>query len=152
MFFSLHEWIGFVVIVLAGVRFMELAESEVGWKGLYPWLDSPGRRALSQQIREVLPCWLRGQLRTPEEQHLIAATAHGLGLGIAFLLGLTGSIVFTGMEPDGSMAASVKMVMNVHQVLGTLMWVYLFGHGGMALAHQWAGQRAFQRIFSLKSP
>lgn len=151
MFFIIHQYIGFTVLVLVGLRFTEFMDSpEAARNRLFPWLTAEGRRALGHDIRYELPKWLYGRLKAPDEENVIAATVHGLGLTLAFALGMTGVMLFIGTSPDGDMEAPTRLIQESHNVMGTLMWIFICGHAGMAMAHQFSGHRALQRIFSLK--
>ena len=147
--FTVHEFIGFVVLILVGVRFILLMDDKKdGWSSLFPWIEPSGRAALFNEIRNEIPGWLRGKLKSPDEAALLARTVHGLGLLLAFGMGMTGSFLFVSIRPDGSMDAVAKAIKEMHEILGTVMWVYVIGHAVMAFTHQMLGHRVLQDIFS----
>lgn len=153
LFFIVHEYVGFAVLILVGVRLMHFFDHpEAERQRLFPWLSRQGRRDLWLELRREVPGWLQGKLKPPQETYAVAGCVHGLGLALAFAQGLTGTILFLGTNPDGSMGAGVKFVADCHSVFGNIMWVFLIGHATMALAHQLLGHQALQRIFSLREP
>jgi cytochrome b561 len=151
-FFIIHQYIGFLVLFFVGLRLISLLdEGEKERARLFPWSTPRGRTLLLHELRHELPQWLKGRLKSPDEENVTAATVHGLGLCLALGLGLSGIILFIGTKPDGSMDSTVRFIMGFHEILGTLMWVFILGHAGMGVVHQIVGHRAFQRIFSLKA-
>lgn len=148
-FFGVHEVIGLMLAVWVIVRAVAMVDDRQSWHRLFPWLSADGRRMLGEEIREV-PGWFFGRLKAPQEQDTLAGSVHGLGLLLIAAMAATGTVVFLGMSPDGSMPELVHDVMEVHEALGNLVWIYLVGHVGMALYHQLLGHRSLQRIFSLR--
>ncbi|MDX8403701.1 MAG: cytochrome b/b6 domain-containing protein [Mariprofundaceae bacterium] len=148
LFFEVHEWFGVIVLVLVLLRFVFIMDREE-WPKLFPWITAEGRRGIISELKEV-PGWLVGKLRDAGEQDYVAKTVHGLGLLLALGLGMTGTILFVGMNPDGSMDDVVHFFKEVHELLGELLWYYVIGHVFMALLHQLLGHRSLQRIFSFK--
>jgi len=63
-------------------------------------------------------------------------------------LGVTGSIIFLGIKHDGSMPPAIHTIKEIHELLGTTLWIYLIGHVSMAVLHQIKGHRVMQAIFS----
>lgn len=150
-FFIIHQYIGFAVLFFVGLRLISLLDEGGNERArLFPWTTSHGRMLLWHELRYEFPHWLKGKLKSPDEENVTAATVHGLGLCLALGLGLSGIILFIGTNPDGSMDSAVQFITECHKILGTLMWVFIVGHAGMGVAHQMAGHRALQRIFSLK--
>ncbi|MES0371432.1 MAG: cytochrome b/b6 domain-containing protein [Mariprofundaceae bacterium] len=148
LFFEVHEWFGVIVLVLVLLRFVFIMDREE-WSKLFPWITAEGRRGIISELKEV-PGWLIGKLRDAGEQDYIAKTVHGLGLLLALALGISGTVLFVGMNPDGSMDDVVHFFKETHELLGELLWYYVIGHVAMALLHQLMGHRSLQRIFSFK--
>jgi len=148
LFLILHQFNGFIVLILLGLRLMSLlGDAGEEKERLFPWLSAKGRQLLIHDLRYELPLWLHGKLKSLDEKNVIAATVHGLGICLALALGLSGMVVFLGTHTDGSMETPIQFVKSCHDALATLMWVFLFGHAGMALMHQLAGQQALRKIF-----
>jgi len=150
LLFGIHEWNGFVVLALVIAYIMYLGDERDDWKRLFPWLGAAGCKGLWQEIRHDVPGWLKGQLKSPDEAHYLAGTIHGLSILLAIGLGSTGIMIFMGLESDGSMSPEIKLLRELHAKMGTLMWIYLFGHTGMALMHQLSGRRILQAMFNLR--
>lgn len=148
LFFEVHEWFGVIVLVLVLLRFLFIMDREE-WSKLFPWITAEGCRGIISELKEV-PGWLIGKLRDAGEQDYIAKTVHGLGLLLALALGISGTVLFVGMNPDGSMGDVVHFFKETHELLGELLWIYVIGHVVMALLHQVMGHRSLQRIFFLK--
>ena len=91
------------------------------------------------------------KLAEPEAQDAIAGTIQGLGLAIATLLAVTGSLIFFGMADDGTMSVTTQSIRKVHTILASMMWCYLGIHIAAALAHVAAGHRSILAIFVLRS-
>ena len=149
VFLALHEWNGFAVLALAAFYLMYLSNNSEDWKRLFPWMSAAGCKGLCREIRFDLPGWLKGRLRPPTKAHHIAGTVHGLGILLAIGLGATGTLVFMGLESNGGMSADIRQLRSLHASLGNLMWIYLFGHAGMAIIHQLRGHRVLGEIFNL---
>jgi len=147
----LHEYMGFVVLIVVGIRFtLMLDNPDRGVHHTFPWLTGQGRKALMAEIRIELPAWLRGQLKRPEEANCLARSVHGLGLVLALGLGLTGMLLFVGTQADGSTHGPIEAGRQLHDVLGYIMWLYIIGHVCMALLHQRLGHRVLQGMFRLR--
>ena len=69
--FTVHEFIGFVILILVGVRFILLMDDKKdSWSRLFPWIEPSGRAALFGEIRNEIPAWVRGKLKRPDEPDL----------------------------------------------------------------------------------
>ncbi|MFQ5356184.1 MAG: cytochrome b/b6 domain-containing protein [Mariprofundaceae bacterium] len=148
--FMVHEWNGFIVLALVVAYIMYLTDGEGGWNRLFPWTSAAGCKGLWQEIRQDVPGWFRGKLKKPADAHYIAGTVHGLSILLVIGLGASGIMIFMGLESDGSMSPEIKLLRELHSKMGTLMWVYIFGHTGMALIHQLSGHRILQDMFSFR--
>jgi len=147
MLFGAHEFVGVCLLIMVITRFMLMIGNRKSFLRLFPWLEAEGRHGLMNEIRNTLPDWLTGQLKDAGEQDFLAKTVHGLGLLLALGLGLTGLVLFVEISPEGTMGALGKEVMEVHELLGILLWVFITGHVVMTLYHQLLGHRVLQHIF-----
>lgn len=147
MLFGAHEFIGVCLLIVVVTRFMLMIGNRKSFLRLFPWLEAEGRHGLVNEIRNALPGWFTGQLKDAGERDFLAKTVHGLGLLLALGLGLTGLVLFVEIAPEGAMGALAKEVMEVHEVLGTLLWIFITGHVVMTLYHQLLGHRVLQYIF-----
>jgi len=150
MFLGLHEWNGFIALAIVAFYLMFLANDSDDWKRLFPWMSTSGCKGLWQETRSDIPGWLKGRLKRPAEARHIAGTVHGLGILLAIGLGSTGIMIFMGLESSGEMNEDIKLLRGLHTELGTLMWIYIFGHAGMSIIHQFKGHNVLKEMFSLK--
>ncbi|ATX81579.1 Cytochrome b561 [Mariprofundus ferrinatatus] len=146
--FSIHQFGGFVVLIVAIAYLMTVLDRDESRLRLFPWLDPAKRKSLITEIKCDIPGWFKGVLPPPEQAHLIAGTVHGLGLMLATGLGLTGSIIYLGMKHDGGMPPAVHTIKELHELLGTTLWFFVVGHLLMALLHQIKGHRVLQKMFT----
>lgn len=148
LIFSLHQVVGIVVLIISATYLVMVIDREESKLRLFPWLDKKLRSSLIAETVRDIPGWFRGILPPPTQVHLVAGTVHGLGLLLATGLGVTGSIIYLGIEDDGSMSKPLHAMKDFHEVLGTTMWVFVLGHLLMALLHQIKGHNTLQSMFT----
>jgi cytochrome b561 len=149
--FMVHRWSGISLFTLVVLHWLwELAGHVVGgWGHLFPWFSRNRFRALISDIKGI-PQWLHGQFPDQQTQTIpLVGAVHGLGLLAVTGMILTGSTLFFGMAPDGSMPGVVKTVEELHEFIANFVWVYFVGHVAMALFHQWRGERLITNMFNL---
>ncbi|MFQ5519089.1 MAG: cytochrome b/b6 domain-containing protein [Mariprofundus sp.] len=147
LIFGFHQLSGFIVLIAAIVYLMIVLDKDEGKQRLFPWLSSEGRCALWLEIRRDIPGWFKGKLRTPDEAHAIAGCVHGMGIMLTTALGLTGSMIYLGIEPDGAMPPPIKLIREAHEIMGLAMWIFVLGHVCMAILHQIKGHQLLQAMF-----
>jgi cytochrome b561 len=147
LFFGFHQFIGFVALITVLVYLIVVMEKYEDRVRLFPWLASSGRSDLWLEIKRDVPGWFRGKLRSPDEANLIAGTVHGMGISLALLLGITGSIIYLEIKPDGGMSPALKLIRQCHEIMGVAMWFFTIGHAAMALIHQLRGHGILQAMF-----
>lgn len=145
--FSIHQFIGFVVLMFAIAYLMTVSGNSEHKNRLFPWLEADGRSALLAEIKHETPGWFSGKLSHPDQAHSIAGTVHGLGLILVTLLGVTGSMVYMGISHNGSMSAATHAIKEAHEILGTILWLFIAGHLLMTAMHQVSGHKVLQKIF-----
>ncbi len=136
LFFRWHEWVGLaaLAILVCGWAYRLISWKRESQGRLFPWLGSPGRQALFQDLKQFL---LLRWTSIPEDGAL-AGTVHGLGLLIAAAMVVTGGVIYFllgsagygdahGAQRDGSAFVSG----HVHVDLPVLACV----HGGVASVH-----------------
>jgi len=146
--FSIHEKLGMFLLAVLLLHWLAWvfgkAHHEMGH--FFPWLSPERRRLVYAEIAELA----RFRLADPEARNALAGAVQGLGIVIASLLAMTGSVIFFTINPDGSMSSTVHMVKEVHGTLGPVMWTYLVLHAGAVLAHLTLGHRSLLAIFRLQ--
>ncbi len=149
VFFELHEWFGIMLLIIVGLRLSLLLGNPEEVRKLFPFLSMERMQGVITELKEV-PGWFVGKISPPKDDDHLSGLIHGLGLLLGLALGLTGTIMFVGMDPtDGTMDSFVHLMKETHEILGELLWYYVIGHVGMALIHQLKGHRSLQRISPL---
>ncbi|MDQ6988944.1 MAG: cytochrome b/b6 domain-containing protein [Mariprofundaceae bacterium] len=150
-FFEMHEWIGMCLLVLIIARLAwGFVGAEGGWSRLFPYFSAQGRSGLADEVSHEIPGWFKGKLPTPGQEDYIAGAVHGLGLLLVFAMGTTGAIMLYGMEESGKMLGFVHDMKEIHEILGELLWIYIFAHAAVTILHMVLGHSMMARIFSFK--
>ena len=150
-FFLVHRWSGISVVTLVILHWIWGLSGNVtgGWGHLFPWFSGPRLRNLISDLKDV-PKWLQGNFPDQREETIaLAGAIHGLGLLAVSAMALSGATIFFGMGPHGSMSRLVAVVKEGHMYMGNVLWVYFCGHVGIALLHQWHGDRLISSMFNL---
>jgi cytochrome b561 len=150
-FFSVHRWSGITVVTLVILHWSWGLSGHVagGWGHLFPWFSGRRLRNLMSDIKDV-PKWLQGAFPDQQEETIpLAGAIHGLGLLAVSAMALSGTTIFFGMGPHGSMSRLVALVREAHIYMGNVLWVYFSGHVGIAVLHQWRGHRLITNMFNL---
>jgi len=148
-FFELHEWFGIILLIIVGLRLSLLLGNPEEARKLFPFVSMERMKGVVAELKEI-PGWFVGKITPPGDDDYVSGLVHGLGLLLGLALGLTGTIMFVGMDPtDGTMDSFVHLMKETHEVLGELLWYYVIGHVAMALVHQLKGHRSLQRISPL---
>lgn len=149
LFFDMHEWIGVILLVVVGLRFMMMLGNPEEVKRLFPFLSAERMKGVIADIKEI-PGWFTGKLKAPGDDDYLAGFVHGLGLLLGLAMGLTGTAMFVGMDPiNGTMNEFVHQLKEIHEILGELLLYYVIGHVAMVVLHQLKGHRSLQRISPL---
>lgn len=149
-FFEMHEIMGMIALAAVVLHILWSATQAGGGLGrLFPCFKSGGCQNIIAEIKQI-PGWFTGRLHESAEDSALAGAVHGLGLMLVLVMGLTGSTMFFGMdETTGEMNEFVHSMKELHEGLGGLVWVYLFGHVGMVVLHRLKGHNLFTRISPL---
>jgi cytochrome b561 len=149
-FFEMHEWIGMIALVLVLARLVwGLMSTESSWMHLYPYFSSTGRKMLADELKNEVPGWFKGNLPNPSRERCMASAVHGLGLLLVLALGVTGATMLYGMEESGKMLGLIHDAKEIHEVLGSVLWIYIFAHVAMTAMHMLLGHTMLKRIFGL---
>ena len=149
--FSVHRWSGICVLSLLALHWLWGLAGHVayGWGHLFPWFSGTRLRRLLSALK-AMPDWLRGRLSGESRETIpLAGAVHGLGLVVATGMALTGSTIFFGMAPDGSMNGFIEVVREIHGFIANFIWAYFVGHVGMAVLHQLRGESLISNMFNL---
>lgn len=150
-FFRVHEWSGMTVLTFLVLHWIVVFAglTEGGLAHLFPWFSKKSIKNLVSDSKS-LPRSIRERFSRDETRgRAIAGAVHGLGLLVATGMAISGSIVFFGMRSNGSMNGFVHFVKEFHQFIANFLWAFLAGHVGMAIIHQWQGDKVLSRMFNL---
>ena len=144
--FEVHETLGLSLLAVLIVHWGWSLTGSVkhGIAHLFPWFSKVRLAALRDELRQLR----KFRLEYPETPSPLAGAVHGLGLLTATALAATGLVIY--LSSDGFLSVNVDSVKDIHGALGTVMWVDLVGHAGMAALHQWLGHRTVTQMFMLK--
>ena len=144
--YALHEYIGMasfgLVLVFWLWTLVRRGETKIG--RLFPWF-SP--RAVALVLRDAwaqLSSLLRGDVSAHAEG-AFASAVHGLGLLTLTAMAATGTVFFVA---SGTSVAGLAL--TLHLTIANLMWIYLFGHAGIAAAHHLLGHDILRRMFWIR--
>ncbi len=149
LFIGIHEGIGSISLILVCVYLIVVMDEAAGRERLFPWINTAGRHSLWLEVRRDIPGWLHGRLPPPGESHFISGTVHGAGIALALFLGFTGSMLFLGIGPHGEILPDIRVIWEFHSITATMMWVFVAGHAGMALIHEFKGHGVLREMFRL---
>lgn len=140
--FELHEKTGLATLgLLAGFWIWSMLRTgETRPSLLLPWFSRERRRAFFSDLGAHLRTLRTGKVAMTEEKPF-ASGVHGLGLLLASLMATTGAL--------GYFVPQTRFLLEVHETAAPLMWVYLLGHAGIAVLHQYNGDALISRMFSL---
>jgi len=149
LFIGIHEGIGSIALVLVCAYLVITLDQAAGRTKLFPWATKDGRASVWSEICRDVPGWLHGQIPLPRTGNQISGSVHGAGIILASILGLSGTLLFIGMGPHGEMTPDIKAVWKAHSIMATMMWIFIIGHGGMAIAHEAMGHGIIRAMFRL---
>lgn len=141
--FMLHEYIGLASFVLVFVFWIWtlLRHGETRLAKLFPWFSPRQIEAAARDAFALAQAMIRRDVSNHGSGDM-ASAVHGLGL-----------LAFTGMAMTGTAyfllhgTALARDAMHLHGALSKLMWIYLFGHAGMAALHHLLGSDILMRMF-----
>ena len=146
--FGAHEAVGLTVLGLLLLHWLwALTGHARGGPGrLLPWFSIARYRKLQGELK--LLATLR--IGAIAESGALVGAVHGLGLLAVSAMAATGGVIYFGMGADGSMSPLVHAVKESHEFFASFVWIFLAGHAGMAVLHQWLGHRTLSAMFRLK--
>lgn len=146
--FLLHVWTGAAglqVLIAFWIWTLARDRHETSFSQLVPWLFPRRILAIFAEGAELV-AELRARRVPSFDFPAIASAVHGLGLLLATLLAVSGTLWYFVL--DGTFAG--RVVLLVHQLAGNLMWAYLIAHASMALLHHLVGEETLLKMFWLR--
>lgn len=140
-FFTVHEYLGLVALVLAFGFWITILARHRGtpFSTMFPWFSGRSLRALWADIvahvRELLA------LRIPafDDGAPLPSAVHGLGLLLMTTMAITGGVYYAAMLAGTTGTSAVRFDMLLHHLFANLTWVYLIAHAGIAVLHHFFG-------------
>ncbi|MBF0342460.1 MAG: cytochrome b/b6 domain-containing protein [Magnetococcales bacterium] len=151
-FYAAHEAPGQVLLGLLMLhwRWRMARPGPVAFVRLFPWFSPLACRELFADGQRYLACMRRFSLPHDPVSAPLASAVQGVGLLMATLLGISGTLIFWTMAPGVKMTGWLHAVKELHEGLGIGMWCYLLLHAGMGMAHQMAGHATLSRMFRFR--
>jgi len=149
-FYEIHEYLGLALLAVLILHWLWAAmrNGSVPLTQLFPWLTPSRYSPLWKDVQHYSSHMARLHLPKSASPSPLANAIQGLGLATALLLGLSGLLMYLNAPPQGErMSGWLHDVKEVHEVFGSIMWVYLCAHAAMGLLHQFAGHDRISDMF-----
>lgn len=141
VFFEVHEILGVGLLGALVVHWLWsfVRRGPVPVAQLFPWFSGERLQAVKDDAASYLRHLTDLSLPSAEEPSPLAGAIQGIGLVVATLLAITGTVILVYAVPGQKMVGWLHDVKEVHEALGPLMWGYLALHVGAGMLHQAAG-------------
>lgn len=149
-FYSVHEYLGLALLGMLCLHWLwaMVRCGNVPFTQLFPWLTPTRYRPLREDAQRFISQMAQRRLPDNTSPSPLANAIQGLGLIAALVLGVSGLIMFLYAPPASErMTGWLHDVKEVHEVFGSILWVYLCAHAAMGFLHQWAGQNSIRNMF-----
>ena len=142
VFYEIHEVVGLATLglVLAFWLWSVVRRRGTPVGALLPWFSSRRRAALLADTKAHWAQLRKRRIPEARSETPLASATHGLGLLTALAMAATGAWLYTQSVPGG-------IVLDVHEAMSNLMWAYVVGHAGLAVAHQFTNHPVLGRMF-----
>lgn len=101
------------------------------WQVLFPWSSRLGWQSIGQDIK------ILAGFRLPvRDAGGLAGMVQGLGLLLILAMGLLGTSWAILWGFSLGLPAVADLIISTHSALATLVWIYIIGHGVMAILHR----------------
>lgn len=146
-FFEAHELIGLTALAFVLLHWIWLFRaSDTDFSTLFPW----GREGIKQIVQDVKTLSKRQLLPGGPGAGGLVGLIHGLGFLAVTGMVATGGAIFYLINTHQLTSGLARNIIEVHQTIAGLVWVYWVGHGGMALLHILVGHNTLIEMLSLK--
>ncbi|MCU4654794.1 cytochrome b/b6 domain-containing protein [Roseibacterium sp. SDUM158016] len=150
--FEMHETVGALALALAlvfwAVVILRIAGTDAG--RLFPWVSGVRLAALRADIVAHWRALRRLRLPPYEPEGSLSAAVHGLGLLLVSYMALSGTMYLVAPQVGYAESGVLAVLMDVHCLLGNVVWAYLFGHAGLALVHHFTGGLRLGEMWSFR--
>ncbi|MEO5377261.1 MAG: cytochrome b/b6 domain-containing protein [Magnetococcus sp. DMHC-6] len=141
IFFEMHETLGLILLGVLVVNWVWvlIRQGKVAPGLLFPWFTWSRYGDILRDIQRYWSHIRQFTLPDTNQPSPLASSIQGVGLSAATLLGATGTILFFGITDHGTMPGWVHDVKELHEIFGSLLWLYLIVHASMGILHQLSG-------------
>lgn len=143
--YELHEWTGLatglLLLVLIWSLWRRHGADTLG--RFLPWLSAASRGALVSELRGLFDSLPRLQAPDASQTRLLAAAVEGLGVLTLLFFASTGVAMWL-LEDQLELMHEIG---EIHEWGALPLKLYLAGHAGMALIHEWRGEGLLRRMF-----
>lgn len=152
LLFQFHQYGGLVAtgFITAFWLVMIVRKRGTSFRRLFPWLSGLALKDLGDDLRRHFSALKRLRLPDHVEDGPLASAVHGLGLLLVTAMAVTGTIFYLAGFAGAQSAGTVRLILEVHQLLGNLVWAYLIGHAGLGIAHHLTRQASLSEMWSLR--
>lgn len=152
-YFQVHQYSGLAAFCFVFGFWLVLAIRRNGTApgALFPWFSGARLTALRTDARRHLAALLSRRLPARDEHAALPSAIHGLGLLLISAMATSGAIYYFINSGDPDAGGAVGAVMFVHTTLANIVWAYLIGHAGLALAHHYMQEMSLGEMWSLDS-
>jgi cytochrome b561 len=152
--FELHEVFGILslLLIVAWFVWLFMRRSEAQPGELFPWFAATSRRGMFESIQNAWAAMRARHWPAKTDNTRLARAVHGLGALCALGMALSGFTVWLGMSEQGQLTAWAHYILDFHQALANLMWIYVLTHAAMALLHHGRGETTLQQMFNFRRP
>jgi cytochrome b561 len=151
--FQVHSYSGMAALGLAlllwAVVMTRIGGTDAG--ALVPWFSATRRAALFADIKAHWADLKKRQLPAYNEQSPFASAIHGLGLLLMTAMATTGTIYFIAGQIGLGDNALLHLLMDAHGAGGSLVWIYLIGHAGLATIHHFKNDMSLREMWSIRA-
>lgn len=115
----------------------------------FPWFNAARRAAVFADLHRHGAALRHRLLAGFQQASPLAAASHHLGLALVTIMAVTGVGHVIAAMGGASTTPLGEWLRWLHGLTGTLVWLFLIGHGLMALLHHYAGEQDLQTIWSI---
>jgi cytochrome b561 len=150
--FELHEVFGILslLLIVAWFVWLFMRRSEAQPGELFPWFSSTSRQGMFESMQNSWVAMRAHHWPAEVDNIRLARAVHGLGALCALGMALSGFMVWFGMSEQGELTAWAHDILDFHQALASLMWIYVLTHAAMALLHHGRGEATLQQMFNFR--
>ncbi len=149
-FFELHAYGGLSAMGFVTLFWLVLAFRRRGTDKayLFPWFNPFGRTRVWQDVKTHLGALIRLRLPAFEGESALASAVHGLGLLVMTAMAVTGTIYYLALLGGIERNPLVHQMVEVHEIMANLAWLYLIGHAALAVLHHYLGDLDLREMWS----